>query len=107
MDSFILNNLKIQNKDYTRNPDDKYNRINGYQKLQDDEKLIAQEVSKIIEKYACQYNIPAHWVINKNDIMEIVKDPEYLNRIHFPNRFSQDSTQNILTELKLAAKRKN
>ena len=92
MDSFILNNLKVQNKDYSRNPDYKYNRINGYQNLQDNEKLIAQEISDIVEKYACRYNIPAHWVTSKSDILEIIKDPEHLNRIRFPSRFSQDSS---------------
>jgi ribonuclease D len=107
IDSFILNNLKIQNKDYTRNPEDKYTRINGYRELQDDEKLMALEIGKIIEKYACEYNIPSHWIINKNDVIEIVKDPEYLNRIQFPNRFSKDSMLSILSELKSAAKRNN
>jgi ribonuclease D len=107
MDSFILNNLKIQNKDYTRNPEDKYTRINGYRELLDEEKLIAQEVGKIIEKYACEYNIPSHWIINKNDVIEIVKDPDYLDRIQLPNRFSKASMLSILNELKSAAKRAN
>ena len=106
MDIYILNNLKIQNKDYTRNPDDKYARINGYQRLRVEEKLVAQEVSKIIEKYASLYNIPAYWVINKNDIVGIVKDPECLNRMRLPNRFSEDSRQNMLSELKVASRRK-
>ena len=106
MDIYILNNLKIQNKDYTRNPDDKYARINGYQRLRAEEKLVAQEVSKIIEKYASLYNIPAYWVINKNDIVGIVKDPECLDRMRLPNRFSEDSRQNMLSELKVASRRK-
>jgi ribonuclease D len=107
MESFILNNLKIQNKDYTRSPGEKYNRISGYQKLKYNEKLIAQEVSDIIEKYARLYNIPAYWVIKKNDIVEIVKDANYVNSIHFPKRFSADSTQSILSELRSAVKGRN
>ena len=106
MDIYILNNLKIQNKDYTRNPDDKYARINGYQRLRVEEKLVAQEVSKIIEKYASLYNIPSYWVINKNDIVGIVKNPECLDRMRLPNRFSEDSRQNMLSELKVASRRK-
>jgi ribonuclease D len=107
MDSYILNNLKIQNKDYTRNPEDKYTRVNGYGELQDDEKIIVRDIGKIIEKYACEYNIPSHWIIKKNDVIEIVKDPDYLKRIQFPNRFSKGSMLNILDELKSAASRKN
>jgi ribonuclease D len=107
MDLYILNNLKIQNKDYTRNPEDKYTRINGFQYLKDDEKIVVLEVGKIIEKYACEYNIPSHWIINKNDVIEIIKDPEYLNRIRFPNRFSRDSMLSIRSELESAAKRNN
>jgi ribonuclease D len=105
MDSYILNNLKIQNKDYTRNPEDKYTRINGYQYLKDAEKLVALEVGKIIEKYACEYNIPSHWIINKNDVVAIIKDPECLDRIQFSNRLSKDSKLSILSELKSAAQR--
>jgi ribonuclease D len=106
MDHYILHNLKIQNKDYTRNPEEKYTRINGYQYLSDDQKLIAVEVGKIIEKYACMYNIPSHWVINKNEILEIIKDPEYLCSIRLPDRFSKDSMQSIRGELKTAATKK-
>jgi ribonuclease D len=107
LDSYMLNNLKIQNKDYTRNPEDKYTRVNGYRELKHDEKLMAQEVGKIIEKYACEYNIPSHWVIKKDEVIEIVKDPEYLHKIQLPNRFSKDSMLGILSELKSAAKRNN
>jgi ribonuclease D len=107
MESYILNNLKIQNKDYTRNPEDKYTRINGFQYLKEAEKRVALEVGKIIEKYACEYNIPSHWIINKNDVVAIVKDPEYLDRIQFSNRLSQDSKLSLLSELKSAAHRSN
>jgi ribonuclease D len=107
LESYILSNLKIQNKDYTRNPEDKYLRINGFQYLKDEEKLVALEVGKIIEKYACEYNIPSHWIINKNDVIEIIKDPELLDKIKLPNRFSRDSMFSILSELKSVAKRTN
>jgi len=107
MDKYILSNLKVQNKDYTRNPEEKYTHINGYQKLHEHEKLIALEIGQIIEKYARLYNIPSHWVINKNSIVDIVKDPDCLDKIHLPNKFSGDSTQSILNELRLATKRNN
>jgi ribonuclease D len=107
MESYFLNNLKIQNKDYTRNPEEKYTRINGFQHLKEAEKLVALEVGKIIEKYACEYNIPSHWIINKNDVVAIIKNPEYLDRIRFSNRLSQDSVLSMLSELKSAAHRIN
>jgi ribonuclease D len=107
MDSYILSNLKIQNKDYTLNPEDKYTRINGFQYLKDAEKRVALEVGKIIEKYAREYNIPSHWIINKNAVIEIIKDPAYLNKIQFPKRLSQDSVLSLLSKLKAAAKINN
>ncbi len=107
LDSFFLNNLKIQNKDYTRKPERLYERIAGYQKFRAGEKLVAQKISAIIEKYARQYNIPSHWIIDKKDIVEIIKDADYVDRLQFPKRFSRDSTQSILSELKLAVTRNN
>jgi ribonuclease D len=107
IDSYTLSNLKIQNKNYARNPDDKYSRINGYSRLPSNQKLIVQEVGKIIEKYACAHNIPSHWIINKNDVLAIIKDPELLDTIHLPSQLSQDTMVSILSELKSAARRKN
>jgi len=103
MERYILDNLKIQNRDYTRNPEDKYHRINGYRYLHEYEKLMAREITDIIDKYAREYNIPAHWLINRNDIPGIIKDPTYIDKIRLPDRFSAESRQNILIELKTAS----
>lgn len=102
LDIYILNNLKIQNKDYTRNPDDKHSSMNGYDRFRPEHKPLAREVSKIIEKYAAQYNIPFHWIINKNDIIKLIKDPGRIDRIQLPARFSEDSAKGIVIELKRA-----
>jgi ribonuclease D len=107
IDSYILNNLKIQNKNYIRSPEDKYTRINGYNKLPKNKKQVVNELGKIIEKYACAHNIPSHWIINKNDVLEIIKDPGFLNTIQLPNQLSQDSMANIMNELKSATGRIN
>ena len=107
IDSFMLSNLKIQNKDYTRNLRDKYTRTSSYHKLSTDEKQIVHKLGKIIEKYASENNIPSHWIINKNDVVEIVKDPEFLDNIQLPNQLSRDSMVSILSELKSAATRNN
>lgn len=102
LDTYILSNLKVQNKDYTRNPEDKYTRINGYRELLTGEKHVVLEVGRIIEKYAREYDIPSHWIINKNDIIEIIKNPESLNRIRLPEQLSRVSKRKFLSELKLA-----
>ncbi len=102
---FFLKNLQIQNKDYTRNPEDKYRKINGYSRLQDDKKTVFRKVFDIREKYAKLYNMPPHNVIHKADLITIVKDPKFIDKIRFTKRVSTDLIHDMLHELRIALKR--
>jgi len=101
---FILKNLQIQNKDYTRNPEDKYRKINGYSSLRDDKRTIFRKVFDIREKYAKLCNMPPHNVIHKADLINIVKDPKFVDHMRFTKRFSAALIQDILHELRIAIK---
>ena len=102
---FLLKNLQIQNKDYTRNPEDKYRKINGYNRLRDDKKAVFRKVFDIREKYAKLYNMPPHNVIHKTDLINIVKDPKFIDQYAI---YKKDSAwhliQDILHELRIAIK---
>jgi ribonuclease D len=101
---FFLKNLQIQNKDYTRDPEDKYRKISGYSRLQSDKKPVFRRVFDIREKYAKQFNIPPHNVIHKSDLISIVKDPEFINSIRFSKRISINLIQEIVNKLRIAVK---
>ncbi|MBI4847529.1 MAG: hypothetical protein HY808_02995 [Nitrospirae bacterium] len=99
---FFLKNLQIQSKDYTRNPEDKYRKINGYGRLRDDKKTVFRRIFDIREKYAKRCDMPPHNVIHKADLINIVKDPKYVNKLRFSKRISTDLIQDILHELRAA-----
>ena len=101
---FFLKNLQIQNKDYTRDPEDKYRKINGYSRLQSDKKTVFRKVFDMREKYAKQFNMPPHNVIRKHDLINIVNDPEFIDSMRFKKRISIDLIQKILNELRMAVK---
>jgi len=101
---FLLKNLQIQNKDYTRNPEDKYRKINGYSRLQNDKKAVFRRVFDIREKYAKLYDMTPHNVIHKADLIKIVKDAKDIDEIRFTKRISMDLIQDILHELRIAIK---
>jgi ribonuclease D len=102
---FFLKNLQIQNKDYSRKPEDKYRKINGYSRLHDDKKTVFRRVFDIREKYAKRCNMPPHNVIHKADLISIVKDPEFIDRIRFSKRVGTDLIQEIVQELRTAVNR--
>ena len=101
---FFLKNLQIQNKDYTRDPEDKYRKISGYSRLPHDKKPIFRKVFDIREKYAKRFNMPPHSVIPKTDVIKIVKDPEFIARLRFAKRVRIELVQKILNELRMAFK---
>jgi ribonuclease D len=104
LEPFLLKNLQIQNKDYTRNPEDKYRKINGYSRLRNGKKAVFRKVFDIREKYAKLYNMTPHSVIQKADLINIVEDPAYIDKIRFTKRISVDLIQDILQELRTASK---
>jgi ribonuclease D len=105
LETFLLKNLQIQNKDYTRNPEDKYRKISGYSRLQTDDKIIFQRVFDIREQYAEQCDLPPHNVIRKTDLIDIVRKAGYIDTIRFPKSLSKNLVQNIVRELKSVIKK--
>ena len=104
LEPFLLKNLQIQNKNYTRNPEDKYRKINGYSRLQNKEKAVFRRVFDIRDKYAELYNMTPHKVIHKADLIKILQDVKYIDKIRFSKRISMDLIQDILHELRMAMK---
>ncbi len=104
LEPFLLKNLQIQNKDYTRGPEDKYRKISGYSRLRDDKKNVFRKVFDIREKYAELYNMTPHNVIQKTNLISIVENPAFINKIRFTKRVRPDLIQNILKELRTATK---
>jgi len=101
---FLLKNLQIQNKDYKRHPEDKYRKINGYSRLRHENKAVFRKVFDIREKYAKLHNMTPHNVIQKADLVHIVNDPKFIDKLRFPRRISMDLMQEILHELRAAVK---
>lgn len=104
MEPFFLKNLQIQNKDYTRDPEDKYRKISGYSRLNSKEKGVFRKVFDIRDKYAELHDIPPHSVIQKGDLIRIVYDLHFIDKIRFSRKVSNESVKEIVRELKKAVK---
>ncbi|MFC2059054.1 hypothetical protein ACFLTS_05420 [Chloroflexota bacterium] len=100
VEPFLLKNLQIQNKDYARSLEDRHRSIKGYNGLNDGEKAVFRSVFKIREKYAKLYDMPAYHIINKADLINIVKDAGHIDTIRFSKRFGKDAIQAIVDEIK-------
>jgi ribonuclease D len=104
LDVFILKNLQVQNKDYARNPGDRYRKMKGYHGLSHDEKGIFRKIFDVREKYARMCNMPSYNVIKREDLIDIARGVKHIDEIRFPNRLSPDFVQRILVELKSVSK---
>src|SRR4030043_1234556 len=104
LDVFILKNLQVQNKDYTKNPGDRHRSIKGYHALSYEERDIFKKAFDVREKYAKMCNMPAHNVINRIDLLNVAKDAGYIEKIKFPRRFSGELRQKIVHDLDNALK---
>ena len=100
LDVFILKNLQVQNKDYARDPADRYRKMKGYHGLTNDEKSIFRKIFDVREKYAKMCNMPSYNVIKREDLLDIARGVKHINEIRFPNRLSADLIQRIIAELK-------
>ena len=104
LEPFLLKNLQIQNKDYTRGPEDKYRKIKGYGRLRNGKKAVFRKVFDIRDKYAKLFNMSPHNVIQKADLLTIVEDPAFIDKIRFTKRISAEFVQHIVQELRTATK---
>ena len=97
-DSFILQSLRIQNRDYFDNPRDGYKKVKGFFGLKDEERTLFQKLFMLRDQYAKKLNMPSHNVIGNNTLLNIAKNAETINEIRFPKRFSP----NLRGEIKQA-----
>ncbi|MBN1412637.1 MAG: hypothetical protein JW969_17450 [Spirochaetales bacterium] len=102
LEAFILKNLQVQNRDYTRNTADRHLRVKGYRGLSKAEKSIFKNLFDIREKYAKRYNVPAYRVIRSEDLLVIARDKNHIDDIRLPQRFNRELVNNIKSELKNA-----
>ncbi len=102
LDLYILKNLQVQQRDYTRDPQDRYRRLKGYSSLSNVEKRAFRRVFDIRERYAKRINMPSHNVISRADLISIAKDAGSINEIRFPRRFTAGLIQEIVRELEKA-----
>ncbi len=100
LDSFMISNLRIQNKDYFDNPADRYRKVKGFSGLKHEEKTLFRRLFLLREKYASKLNMPAHNVIGNNALLSITRDAEAINGIHFPGRFSPELKEEITQALR-------
>jgi len=98
-DSFILRNLRIQNRDYFNEPMDNYKKIKGFHSLKDEEKALFQRLWTLREKFARQCNMPSHNVIGNNTLLNIAKNVVTINEIRFPKRFNANLKREITQQL--------
>ena len=96
LDIFWLKNLKVQNKDYTRDPLEKYYKINGYENLKETEKDLFRKIFDIRENYAQKYNIPPSWVITKADLINVTINLQCIRVIRLPMKFRTSLIKDIL-----------
>jgi ribonuclease D len=101
---FILKNLQVQNKDYTRNPADRYLRMKGYHALTAGEKSVFRKLFDVREKYAKMANMPSYNVIRREDLLEIARGLKQIDEIRFSTRLNPDFIQRMVIELKSVGK---
>jgi ribonuclease D len=99
LDQYLLKNLNVQNKDYTRDPENRYRKVSGYSRLSHAEKEILKKIFDIRQKYARQCDMPPHNILSKTDLMCIVKDRQHIRQVKFPRRLSMGFINSLLQEL--------
>jgi len=102
LDTFLLKNLQVQNKDYTRKAEDRYKRTKGYHSLHGAERTAFRRAFNVREKYAIALDMPPHNVIGNSDLVRIAGDPEHLDGIRFSKRIGSDAAHDLRRELRVA-----
>ena len=100
METYILKNLQVQNKDYTRDPNDRYRKVKGFYGLQPAEKAVFRLAYDVRDGHAKRLNMPPHNVISGNDLINLAKDAALIDSVRFPRRFSPELIRDIKRELR-------
>ena len=99
LDSFILRNIRIQNRDYFIDPNDNYQRVTGYKGLDDKYKPRFQQLHSVREKYAKLVNMPSANIVTNSLLLNIASGTQTLEDIVFPRRFRENLRNRMLRDL--------
>ena len=102
LDVFLLKNLQVQNKDYTRNPEDRYKRTRGYHSLRGAARTAFRRAFDVRDKHAIALDMPPHNVVGNADLVRIADDPEHLEDIRFSRGIGIDVANALRRELRQA-----
>lgn len=102
LDVFLLKNLQVQNKDYTRNPEDRYKRTRGYHNLRGAQRTAFHRAFDVRDKHAMALDMPPHNVVGNGDLVMIAEDPRHLEDIRFSSRIGRDVADALRRELRTA-----
>ena len=106
MDAFLLKNMHIQVRDYTRDPADRYRKVKGYSRLTDEEKTVFKKLYDIRERYARRCNMPSHNIIGREELIEVARDAKKIESLRFPRRLGVDFVGSLIVDLKKACRGK-
>ncbi len=99
METYILKNLQVQNRDYRRDPADRYKKVKGYYALDAAAKVVFKQVFEVRDAHAQRLDMPPHNVIGQRDILEIAAGTLPVRDIRFPRRFDRVLKQRIMADL--------
>ena len=102
LDIFLLKNLQVQNKDYTRNTEDRYKRTRGYHSLRGAERTAFHRAFDVRDKHAIALDMPPHNVVGNGDLIRMAEDPEYLEGIRFSRGIGIEVVNTLRRELRQA-----
>jgi ribonuclease D len=100
METYILKNLQVQNKDYARDPNDRYRKVKGFYGLLPAAKAVFRLAYDVRDAHAKRLNMPPHNVISGSDLINLAKDPAQIETVRFPRRFSAELIRDIKRELR-------
>lgn len=102
LDIYLLKNLQVQNKDYMRNPEDRYKRTRGYHSLRGGERTAFHRAYDVRDRHAMALDMPPHNVVANGDLIRMAADPPHLEDIRFSRGISIEVINVLRQELRRA-----
>ncbi len=102
LDSYMLKNLRVQNRDYFIDPATSYRRVKGYYGLNAEARAVFKNLYSVRDKFARQTNMPAANIIGNNHLLNLADGVESVFDLRFPKRLADDVKEAIIRELNQA-----
>jgi ribonuclease D len=83
LEQFFLENMMLQQKDYTRTPGQRLRKSRRFQMLSPAEKQMFEGLFEIREQYARKLNIPPHRLLGNHELLDIAGDPSQFEDVTF------------------------